>query len=542
MISHIAIKNFAIIENAEFSLCPGFNVLTGETGAGKSIVIEAISLALGARADSTMVRTGAEKAIVQLVGLIDGEETVIKREISAAGKNLCKLNGEIVTLGELATHCKRLADIHGQYDHQSLINNDYHLSLIDLYRSKEIAPLKEKVAAAYHRYVACKKELADLQSADVERLRKRDFLQFECGEISKADPHDGEDDELKDRIALMQNSEKISKVFSEAYEIASESDVSVLTMLNRLLRQCESIADISVDFQALSEELSDLYYRFEDVTHTIRASKDASVFSPHELDTALARLDLLDTLKRKYGGSITAVLEYRENATRELAALENIDARTDELQNTLETITRELSTLSDQLSALRKNAAADLCTGIARELKELNFNNAELDVAFGHIAEPFSATGIDTARFLISTNVGETLKPLSKIASGGEMSRIMLAFKKITADFDNIPTMIFDEIDSGISGITAGIVGQKLREISAHHQIVCITHLPQIAACGDYNFKIDKKSDATTTRTIIVPLTQEEKVHEVSRLLGGTVVTETTRKSAAELIAASVKQ
>ncbi len=541
MISHISIKNFAIIENTEFSLHPGFNVLTGETGAGKSIVIEAISLALGARADSGMVRTGAEKAIIQLVGEIDGEETVIKREISAAGKNLCKMNGEIVTLGELAAHCKRLADIHGQYDHQSLINNDYHLSLIDLYGNKHIDPLKKKVADAYSRYTACKKELDELRSADAERLRKRDFMRFECEEIEKAAPRLGEDEELKEHITLMQNSEKIYAVFSEACEIASESDNSAMSALSYIMRQCESLADINADFRALSEELSDIYYRFEDVAHTIRAHRDATAFSPEELDAALARLDLLDTLKRKYGGSIPAVLEYSENASRELTAMDNIDARTDELESELETVTRELTVLSDELSALRKNIANDLCTKIARELQELSFNNAELEVAFGRISEPFSSTGTDTAHFLISTNVGEPLKPLAKIASGGEMSRIMLAFKKITADFEDIPTMIFDEIDSGISGIAAGIVGQKLREISEQHQIVCITHLPQIAACGDYNYKIDKESDGKTTRTTIIPLTQEEKIDEVARLLGGTVITETTRKSAAELIAASVR-
>lgn len=539
MISHIVIKNFAIIENAEFMLYPGFNVLTGETGSGKSIVIEAISLALGARADSSMVRTGQDKAIIQIVGHIGDEEMIIKREISAAGKSLCKLNGEIVTLAELSSRCKQLADIHGQYDHQSLINNDYHLSLIDSYNHKEISPLKEKVASLYQNYRSLKQELSAIRAADAERMRKRDFLKFECDEILKADPLLGEDDQLRDRIAMMQNSEKIYAILSESYETASGSDASVINGLGYLMRKSETLSDMGPQFKALSDEFSDIYYRFEDLCREVRTLREQSQFSPEDLDEALSRLDLLTNLKRKYGGSIDAILQYKEAATQELSDIENIDVHTEELEKRVESITTELSLLSEQLSALRKKAAAELCTKIASELKALSFNNAELDTEFGRIREDFSENGIDTACFVISTNIGEPKKQLAKIASGGEMSRIMLAFKKITADYDRISTLIFDEIDAGISGVTASIVGKKLKEISKNHQIVCITHLPQIAAYGNNNYKITKETDDCSTRTYIVPLSDEEKIDEIARLLGGAAVTETTLRSAAELIASS---
>ncbi|MDD2217121.1 MAG: DNA repair protein RecN [Eubacteriales bacterium] len=540
MISHILIKNFAIIENAEFSLYPGFNVLTGETGSGKSIVIEAISLALGSRADSSMVRTGQDKAIIQIVGHIDQEEMIIKREISASGKSLCKLNGEIVTLGELSLRCKQLADIHGQYDHQSLINNDYHLSLIDSYNYRKLDPLKEKVASLHRKYLSLKKELSAIRLADAERIRKRDFLKFECDEILNADPINGEDEQLSEQISIMQNSEKIYNSLSELYETSSESDSSVMDALGYLMRKSETISDMGSKFKALSDEFSDIYYRFEDLCHDMREMKDNSIFSPNELDEALSRMDLLSTLKRKYGGSITDILQYKENALQELSDIENIDVHTADLEKDLNMVTTELSLLSEQLSALRKNAAIELCSKIENELKELSFNNAELGVEFGRISEEFSEKGIDTACFIISTNIGEPKKHLSKIASGGEMSRIMLAFKKITADYDNISTLIFDEIDAGISGIAASIVGRKLKEISKNHQIICITHLPQIAAYGDKNYKILKEAHAGSTRTYIAPLDEQEKINEIARLLGGASVTETILKSASELVLTSV--
>jgi len=539
MISHISIKDFAIIENAVIDFEPGLNIITGETGSGKSIIIEAISLALGSRADTSFVRSGTDKAIVQLLADLDGEEIIITREVSAQGRNLCKINGSIVTLAELASVCKRIADIHGQYDHQSLLNPEYHINLVDSYHAEAILPAKALVEKVYLQYTETKSKLHKLISNAAEIERKRDFMAYELNEIKKSKLQPGEEEELLQRINLLQNSEKIYKNMEDAYSLVFGGAPSSLDFIYKAAASLRSISEFSPDIHSLGEELSDIYYRLEDISREICRIRNTINFSQEELDQSLDRIDVIKGLKRKYGGSIETVLAYANELSEKLSNLSNFDGVKNKLESELKDIESYLLSASEELSAYRQDAASELEKLIKNELKELKFNNSQLSVHFSETSNGYTANGIDRLEFLISTNKGEPLKPLSKIASGGELSRIMLAFKKIIADYDNIGTLIFDEIDSGISGVTASTVGKKLKQISKNRQVICITHLPQIAACGDHNFRIEKIENAISTVTTVVPLKIEDKIYEISRLIGGDNITDTTLKSAAELILAS---
>ena len=540
MINFISISNFAIIENTEIEFQDGLNIITGETGSGKSIVIEAVSLALGSRADSSFVRYGADKAIIQLSGDLDGEEIVITREISSSGKNLCRLNGRIVTLAELNNTCRKLADIHGQYDNQSLLDVEHHILLVDNFMSDKITPLKEKFHNSYSLYGQVKRELNSLLSMESENQRKMDFYRFEKSEIDKAQLVPGEDETLTERINLLQNSEKIYENVENAYSALSGSENNAISSLGVTLRSLQNISSFGKNINEVTEEVADIYYRMDDLVSSLRNILDETTFTPEELDAAIARLDLIDGLKKKYGSSIEEILAYNERITAELDKIENYD----DIRNALEKDLKEKYSLMREdallLTEARKESAGLLEKSIEKELHDLNFNAAELSIRFTE-PEEITADGNDLVEILISTNKGEPLKPLVKIASGGEISRIMLAIKNITGTYDNIPTMIFDEIDAGISGITASIVGRKLHEISDSHQIICITHLPQIAAIGDANYRIYKENQGEKTFTRVERLSKEDTVLEIARLLGGDTITDTTIRSAEELITSSKK-
>lgn len=545
MISHIRIKDFAIIDTVELEFHDGLNIITGETGAGKSIIIEAVSLALGSRADTAFIRSGKEKAVVQMIADLEGEEYIITRELSAGGKNVCRINDDIVSLAQLSKLCRRIADVHGQYDHQSLLNPENHLKLIDSYHDKEISPIRDHVTELFQKYSETKHELATLISNQADAERKRDFMRFELSEINSAKPYAGEDDELTQKLNLLQNSEKIYQNLSTVYETLYESSPSVSDGLGKSLHLLQEISAFSEEISGFQEELSDTYYKMEDFISEIRKYRDGISFSPEILEETINRLNILDSLKRKYGGSIEKVLEYKDKITLDLEKIENIDTIKEKLTKDLSEFKKVLAAESEKLSLLRRKAAEDIGARINEELKELNFKDTCFSVFFydGEIDKAnFSANGVDRIEFLITTNKGETPKPLVKIASGGEISRIMLAFKQIIGDFDLIPTMIFDEIDVGISGITASIVGKKLLDISKRHQIICITHLPQIAAFGDHHYKIDKEAVNGSTHTTVLPLDHEEKIAEIARLLGGINITDTTLKSADELIRLSRNQ
>lgn len=535
MITHISIRNFATIENIEVDFEDGLNIITGETGSGKSVVIEAVSLALGSRADSSYVRTGKDKAVIQLVASLDGEEYIITREISAAGKNLCRLNGEIVTLARIGQIASKLADIHGQYDNQSLLDPEYHIVLLDSYRHDDTDLLRKKVSDLYDQYSKCRKSLASLLSGEKENSRRLDFYRFEADEIDKARLKTGEDAELEEKISLLQNSEKIYENLRNAYSTVYEDSPSVMEGLNHAVRSVEEIAFCSADMASLSEEFSDIYYRLEDACRQLRSIKDSVVFSPEELDEAILRLEIIENMKKKYGGTVESVLAYREELRHRLAVSENFDEMKISLMKQLKQLRTSLLSACGELTAARTAKAEILEHAIQKELNDLNFPDSSVKISVSPLEEP-SSEGADKVEFLISTNRGEPLKPLYRIVSGGEMSRIMLAFKNIISSYDHIPTLIFDEIDTGISGVTASVVAIKLREIASARQVLCITHLPQIAAAGDHNYRIHKESDDSSTYTFIDPLGEQEKVSEIARLLGGAVITDSTVKSAEELI------
>ena len=537
MIRHIRITNFATIENTEIDFHDGLNIITGETGAGKSIVIEAVSLALGSRADTAFVRSGADKAIIQMIADKDDREYVITREISAAGRNLCKINDEIVTLAALNSLCRSLADIHGQYDHQSLLNPEYHIDLVDLYHKDVIQPAKEAAAAAYSEYAAVRGELKKLLEQSAKDQRERDFMEFELNEIRQVSPAPGEDEELERKIAVLQNSELIYDSLSGAYEAASGEDYSILGGIKGISDLLGQVSQYSPSLKEISDRIDGIYYDFEDACSVIRDLRDETVFSPDELNSAIERADAITRLKNKHGKSINELLEYAQELESKLEHIDNADSYKAELQGRLHECGTRLKDACAALSEARQAAAAQLEEKITEQLLQLNFKDARFAIQFSP-APVFTANGNDLVEFIISTNRGEPMKPLSKIASGGEMSRIMLAFKKIIGDYDMIPTMIFDEIDSGISGIAASVVGRKLKEIAQSHQVICITHLPQIAACGTWNYRISKSSDDSRTYTEVTALDNEAAVYEIARLLGGDNITDTTLASARELMEA----
>lgn len=560
MISHIHIQDFAIINELDVDFHPGFNVITGETGAGKSIIIEAVSLALGSRADTAFIRSGKEKAIIELVldeknekvaallkenGLEEDEQLIIRREITTNGKSTCRINGSLVSVSFLNKLCKLEADIHGQYDHQSLLNPDLHITLLDLYDEANIFPAKESVASLFNEYNKIKQTLSSISRSESEAARKRDFMQFELQEITAAKLTIGEDEQLQEQITLLQNSERIYQNLSTTYAFLCEASPSALDGLGKSKQKLEEVSSYSKEISGFYDLLSDCYYKLEDVSSEIRRYTDAISFSEHELDEALSRMDQIDTLKRKYGSSIETILDYQAQLQSNLDLIENADQQKEALTQKLSTLEKELMQASQTLSSLRKCAAKKMESSINQELKELNFNDAKLSIFFAEQEikkEPsFTQEGIDSVEFLISTNKGEALKPLAKIASGGEISRIMLAFKRIVGELDSIPTMIFDEIDSGISGITASIVGKKLLQIAQNHQVICITHLPQIAVFGQFHYQIQKTTENDITQTTVLPLSHEERIKEIARLLGGINITDTTIKSAEELLSLSQK-
>ncbi len=537
MINHISIENFAIIGKADMDFGEGLSIITGETGSGKSVVIEAISLALGSRADSSFVRHGAEKAIIQLSADIDGEEAVIRREISASGKNLCKYNGEIVTLGRLSKICSRIAQIHGQYDNQALLNAENHMSVIDRGGGEEISSVKAAYAESYEKYTKISSELKKLLSTEAENARKLDFYRFEKKEIDNAHLKVGEDEELSDRISVLRNSEKI---FS-AIEAASSDvggDTGALSSLGAAISALKPVCPYSQEIDRIVSEAEDIYYRLQDTDLSINRMADSITFEPGEIDAAMSRLDLIDSLKKKYGPSVEDILSYRDKLADEIDSIENFDDEKERLEEAERAAAEDLTAKAEALSQARHQAARRLSERMTAELKDLNFTDAVIEASFTHLPSP-GPDGSEKVEFLISANRGEPLKSLSRTASGGEMSRIMLAIRAITGETDSTPTFIFDEIDSGISGITASVVGRKLKAISREHQVICITHLPQIAAMGDSCYRIYKENDEQHTYARLDKLSEDGKTAEIARLLGGDNVTETTLKSARELIESS---
>ena len=403
-----------------------------------------------------------------------------------------------------------------------------------MYSKDTISPLKAQVSESYTVFRKTDSELSSLLSGFAEKQRKKDFMAFELKEIDEADLKSGEDTELENRISLLQNSEKIYTALDAAYGISYDSEQSASYALSKVLALIQDISQYSPELKSLDERISDIYYSLEDVCSDIRSIRDKSEFSPEELDAAISRLDEINRLKMKYGNSIEEIMDYRDKLEKSISEVDNIDELKEKLTAEKKQAEAELQKLSAQLSEARKKAAGSLQEKILYELKDLNFKDADMVIDFRQ-ADQYSAAGTDIVEFMITTNRGEALKPLAKVASGGEMSRIMLAFKKIVGDYDHIPTMIFDEIDTGISGRTAQKVSERLAYIAKKRQVIAITHLPQIAAMADSHYLIEKTSDANSTISNIYPLSEEESVKELARMLGGVKITEAVLQNAREM-------
>ena len=539
MITRIVINNFAIIKELEAELFSGLSVVTGETGAGKSIVIEALSMALGGRADKSMVRSGTGRAVITLVTDAREMPEIMTREIGATGKSLCKVNGEIVPLARLESFTLGNVDVHGQYDHQSLLLQEKHIGLLDAFGHADILSAAESTLSAYNSYEDVSKRLSGLKRGAATAERELDFLRYEIKEIEGAGLIPGEDEELEARVRIMQSSEKIFEALASAYGLLSgENDLetSVLSAVGGIRDSLSGLSGFDGEFAKMAEVSAETYYALEELESQVRKAKDAMEFSQADLDNALSRLDRIERLKVKYGGSVADVLAHMDRAAERVSAAENSDAQIAALEEELSAARELYAREAGELSALRRASAKKLEEAITRQLVELNFKDSTFSVSIESDANMISGGGIDRVEFMLSANKGQPLLPLAKVASGGELSRIMLAFKSVTGDFDGVGTMIFDEIDSGISGVTASIVGEKLLRMADAHQIICITHLPQIAACADHHYILEKRTEGEETFTTLREIQSDDRVDEIARLLGGRTITETTRENARELI------
>ena len=542
MIDRIEINNFATIEHLSFDLGDHFNVITGETGAGKSVLITAVSTVLGDRADTSMVRTGADRAFIQIAGTKDGEDVIISREILAGGKSVSKLNGEMVTLGQLRNFCRDWIDIHGQYDNQQILDPDNHILITDSYHSEVLGPELEKLRSCYDEYKAAQKEYDDLLKAEKEAARQQDYYRFEYKYISDLKLYEGEDKELQDRLAMMKNSSRIFRNVRSSYDILQgngyEGGPSLLDELSRVASELNDIGSFSEQISSMASRTYDAYYSLDDIASALRDLLTSLDFSEQDMDDISSRLAVIEDAKRKYHMSVEEIIAYGDELGGKLEMMQNFDSEKKRLADIAHAKYGELEAQADHVSELRHIIAARLESAIIKELGDLEFANSEFRIDIGRLDE-IGPLGYDKVEFLISTNPGDPLMPLTKIASGGEISRIMLAFKHIIGETDRVETMIFDEIDTGISGHTALVVGRKLSEIADHRQIISVTHLPQIAAYGDDNYLISKSVDNQKSYTNIGHLDEESKVRMLAALFSGSSESENALQAARELISST---
>ena len=551
MLTHLHVKNLALIREAEIDFTEGLNILTGETGAGKSIVIGSVSLALGGRVAKDMVRPGADYGLAELVflvnrkkqrekllelGITPEDDTVIISRKILEGRSINKINGETVTLSQLKEAAALLIDIHGQHEHQSLLQKKKHLEILDEFAKEELEPVKEKLAAAYREWKDLKKTLSEAQMDEESRLREISLLEFETDEIEKAELTEGEDEELERRYRRMTNGRRLLEAAGNAYALTGyEEETGAGTAVGRAVRELQSVLSLEdEELSALASQLSDVDGLLNDFNRELSDYLTSLEFDEREFTETEERLNQLNYLKSRYGHTIGEILAYQQKQQERLAALQDYDRYLQELEERLGQAERELGELCERASEIRKRFAEVLCGKIREHLQDLNFLNVEFEMSFEELPE-YTAQGRDSAEFLISTNPGEPLRPLMKIASGGELSRIMLAIKTVLADRDEIDAVIFDEIDVGISGRTAQKVSEKMMLIGRTRQVICITHLAQIAAMADSHYRIEKTVEDGGTRTQIRRLDERESVEELARILGGAEITAAVLQNAREM-------
>lgn len=535
MLDQITIENFATIEKMTFDLGDGLNIITGETGTGKSVLIQAISTALGDRADISMVRTGANKAVIQIAGTLDGREVVISRELLSSGKSVSKLNGELVTLAQLREFCRGFADIHGQYDNQLLLDPENHIGILDAMLGSSIAPELYALSELHDRWSELNREYRQVLAGEAEARRQLDFYRFEHKYISELGLREGEDDELKEQLEVMRNSSKIYGAVNRAYERLHEAEPSIISSAGSCMSELESVASYSEGLSDIAASFTDIYYSLEDLSDRLRELTGSLTFSEEDMDRASERLSVIEEAKRKYSSDIAGILKYGDEISQKLELFENFDEAKEDYAERIAAAHSEMEVLAERIHGMRVECASELERMMSLELTDLDFANNGFAVDFSRTDEIGSA-GFDSVEFTVSTNPGEPLRSLTKVASGGEISRIMLAFKHLLGDSDRTDTMIFDEIDTGISGRTALTVGKKLKEISEHHQILCITHLPQIAACGDDNYLISKDLVDGRSSTVIEHLDEDGKVSAIANLMSGKASSESAVRAARELL------
>lgn len=546
MLHNLHVKNLALIDEAEVDFSKGLNILSGETGAGKSIIIGSIGIAIGEKVSKDMIRKDADYALVELVFSVGDEvrrklsdmdipmeddQVILTRRISG-GRPIAKINSESVSAAKLKEAASLLIDIHGQHEHQSLLNQKNHLQILDAYAKKEFKGLKEKLAAAYHEYVSLKNELKEASLDTEQRTRELSFLQYEVEEIENAALTAGEDEELETEYRRFANGKKIMGSIGQIYELTSESGAAQMT--GHAVLQIAQISAYDERVRQLEGQLVEIDNLLNDFNRELAGYIDDADFDEQRFYEIEKRLDLLNGLKAKYGGTIERILSEYEKKLERIEKLSDYDAYLSGLSQKLEQKESELEALCKKVSDIRKKEASKLTKKIKAALIDLNFLDVQFELQLTRKKE-YTASGYDEAEFLISTNPGEPIRSLTKVASGGELSRIMLAIKAVLADCDEIGTLIFDEIDTGISGRTAQMVSEKMNVIAQDHQIICITHLPQIAAMADTHFLIEKQAKKKHTETTIRKLNPEESITELGRMLGGVKITDTVLKSAKEM-------
>ncbi len=543
MLLELHVKNLALIEQADVEFGEGLNIMTGETGAGKSIIIGSVNLALGQKASKEIIRSGAEAAYVELVFSVEEDKRaalealdvcpdsdgilIITRKITAA-RSVSRINDETVTAARLRQVTGLLLDIHGQHEHQSLLHPSKHLEILDTYAKPQIHFLKPDIESVYRRYRELAEKLKEMNGDEESRRREADFLRFEAEEIQNAGLKEGEEETLTEQYRRFSNGRKILESLSAAYDAVETEG------LGRAIHQLGQVSSYDEALQPIQDQLYDAESILNDARHAISAYMEELNFDEEELAQIEERLDLIHNLQAKYGNTAAQIQKTLEEKLARLEQLEHFDEYRRQTEEEYKEVTEQLETLCEALSRERQKAAASLTERIRAGLEELNFLDVRFAMEFTRM-DHFTANGFDEAEFKISTNPGEPVRSLGLVASGGELSRIMLAIKAVLADSDDIPTLIFDEIDTGISGRTAQKVSQQLAVIAGGHQVICITHLPQIAAMADCHFEIAKSAEGGKTRTQIHRLNQEEMIAELARLLGGAEITEAVLENAGEM-------
>ncbi|KAF0335973.1 DNA repair protein RecN [Pediococcus acidilactici] len=552
MLLELSIKDFAIIEKLDASFRQGMTVLTGETGAGKSIIIDAVGLLAGGRGSVDFVRTGADKAVLQGVfdiaeiantktvleelGIEPTNDLVITRELLKTGRSVCRVNGTIVNLNSLKKIGQTLIDIHGQNEHQELMDSDKHLRLLEQFDYAAVADTKQRYQAAFKAYTKLNRRLNQSLKNEHEWNQRVDMLQFQVDEIKAANLIEGEDEELEKRRDQLVNFQSISDALAASFQVLeSEEGVSATDQIGNVMQEMQGIADYDEEYEQIADEVQNAYYSLEDVTNRVRSAIDSMEWNSAELDEVEQRLETIRQLKKKYGNSITEILKYLSRIENELAEMTGAGQNLDDLAVEVEKRLQETKQLGTQLTNLRQKMALKLEQAVRDQLAGLYMEKTQFKVQFNSKKVP-ELDGLDDVEFLIQPNPGEDLKPLAKIASGGELSRIMLALKTIFARNEGVTSIIFDEVDTGVSGRVAQAIADKIHEISNHSQVLCISHLPQVAARADYQLHVAKKVVKGRTMTNLTALDDEGRVNEIAKMLAGVDLTELSLEHARELL------